>query len=172
MTLENKWILLNALRSRKVRRKGKELEWSANPMKSLYLFLNFIIHLLFLRVHFFYEYTSSYNNEKCRLAPLKIPAQGMLYNLIQNTCPCHVLSPSPSKPQCTFHSNALTESSIRCLPWLTSCRCYTLTLSFTQTHQGTPAYRYVSISLLCICGSWSLVFLVAVAAIPGFEATM
>lgn len=38
----------------------------------------------------------------------------------------------------------------------------THSLSFAQTHRGTPAY--VSICLLCTCGSWSLVFLVAVAA--------
>lgn len=77
------------------------------------------------------------------------------------------LSPSRSltKPRCTFHSNALTESSIGCLPWLMSCTCCTLTLSFAQTHCTTPAY--VSISLWCTCGSWSLDFLVAVAAILG-----
>lgn len=138
---------------------GQQIQWNPFPFFNLYR-----ISSLSQSV-FFNGHTSSYNNEKCRLAPLKIPAQECYITSFRYTCPCHV--PSPSKPQCTFHSNALTESSIRCLPWLTSCRCYTLTLSFAQTHRGTPAYRYVSICLLCTCGSWSLVFLVAVSAIPG-----
>ncbi len=158
MTLEKKWILFNAFK----KQKSKKEKWGFGKVSKSKEIPSPLSYIFSFSESIFNEHTSSYNNEKCRLAPLKIPAQECYITSFRNTCPCHIpspslslslppslsLSPSLSKPQCTFHSNALTESSIRCLPWLMSCTCYTLTLFRTDTPGDT-----------CICVYLSLVYM-------------
>ncbi len=148
MTLENKWILFNALRSRKVRRKGEESEWSANPMKSLYLFLNFIIHLLFLRVHFFYEYTSSYNNEKCRLAPLKIPAQECYITSFRTLVPVTFSLPLPASHN--VPSTLMPSQRVQSDVFL-GLRHVDVTHSHYLSHRHTRGHLHTGMSLSVSC---------------------
>ncbi len=148
MTLENKWILFNALRSRKVRRKGKELEWSANPIKSLYLFFN-LYHISSLSQSvFFNEYTSSYNNEKCRLAPLKIPAQECYITSFRTLVPVTFSLPLPASHN--VPSTLMPSQRVQSDVFL-GLRHVDVTHSHYLSHRHTRGHLHTGMSLSVSC---------------------
>ncbi len=97
---------------------------------------------------FFYKYTSSYNNEKCRLAPLKIPAHECYITSFRTLVP--VTFPLPLPASHNVPSTLMPSQRVQSDVFL-GLHHVDVTHSHYLSHRHTRGHLHTGMSLSVSC---------------------